>query len=212
MLKIKKRIPQKNQSVVLGIDASISNTVISIFSYPDCKLIDMLSLTNFKPSPLRLLDFYTSFTNTFESLNSKYDIQILCLENYAFSAMGKVFTVGEHGGILRLVILQNKLPLLYIEPSKLKNIVTGSGNAKKEIVMLNVFKKWGFEAAINDEADSYGLGMIACLLNCIRLGNLDKIKDLKINKEAIRKLQTSKDLKDFFAKINLNELKEYLKK
>jgi crossover junction endodeoxyribonuclease RuvC len=39
----------------------------------------------------------------------------------------------------------------------LKQFVTGKGTSPKELVMMNVFKRWGYEAATNNLADAYTL-------------------------------------------------------
>lgn len=37
--------------------------------------------------------------------------------------------------------------------------MAGKGNAKKDMMILEVYKKWGFSAPTNDIADAVGLGM-----------------------------------------------------
>ncbi len=51
-----------------------------------------------------------------------------------------------------------------VAPTSLKKFVTGKGNAPKEMVIKEVYKRWGFEAANNNEADALGLLQIGrCL-------------------------------------------------
>ena len=45
-------------------------------------------------------------------------------------------------------------------PTSLKKFCTGKGNAKKDIVILSVFKKWGFSSDNSDIADAYVLARI----------------------------------------------------
>lgn len=66
---------------------------------------------------------------------------------------------------LREDLLRNMVTCVVCPPTSLKKFVTGSGGAKKELVMLEVFKRWGFEARDNNAADAIGLAIIgACLL------------------------------------------------
>jgi crossover junction endodeoxyribonuclease RuvC len=51
-----------------------------------------------------------------------------------------------------------------VAPTSLKKFVTGKGNAAKELVIKEVFKRWGLEPADNNEADAIVLLMIGrCL-------------------------------------------------
>lgn len=50
-------------------------------------------------------------------------------------------------------------------PTTLKKFVTGSGAAKKDQMLLEVYKRWGYSARNDNEADAIGLAMIgACIL------------------------------------------------
>ena len=44
-----------------------------------------------------------------------------------------------------------------VPPSTLKKFVTGKGNAKKDQMMLAIYKRWGTEFDNNDAADAYAL-------------------------------------------------------
>lgn len=48
---------------------------------------------------------------------------------------------------------------LYV-PSQIKKFLTGKGNAKKEIMIKEAYKKFGFEASTNDEVDAYAIGKL----------------------------------------------------
>ncbi len=44
-----------------------------------------------------------------------------------------------------------------IAPGTLKKFVTGDGRAKKDLMLLKVYKKWGVEFSDDNLADAYGL-------------------------------------------------------
>ncbi len=52
-----------------------------------------------------------------------------------------------------------------VAPSRLKKFVTGKGNAKKELMMLEVFKRFGHSPADNNAADAIGLAYIGMALS-----------------------------------------------
>lgn len=85
------------------------------------------------------------------------------LENYSFGS-GTAFTI-EFGGLLRWHLMDMTPRLYEVAPATLKKFVAGPGNAKKEHMLLNVYKQWGQSFPTNDHADAFGLyrlGLCAC--------------------------------------------------
>lgn len=62
--------------------------------------------------------------------------------------------------LLRYFLWQENIPYMEVSPSTLKKFVCGSGNAKKEQVMMWVSKRYGFESPTNNIADAVGLAMV----------------------------------------------------
>ena len=83
------------------------------------------------------------------------------VEGYAFGANQVAHSQGELGGVIRLLLYENKFPYIDVAPSIVKKFATGKGNAKKEQVMLHVMKRWGHHFETNDEADAFVLALIA---------------------------------------------------
>lgn len=44
-----------------------------------------------------------------------------------------------------------------VPPTTLKKFVTGKGNAEKSLMIREVYKRWGFDAADDNQADAVGL-------------------------------------------------------
>jgi crossover junction endodeoxyribonuclease RuvC len=58
-----------------------------------------------------------------------------------------------------------KIPIIVCAPSTLKKFVTGKGNSEKNIMIREVFRRWGIEAANDNEADAVALAAVgACLV------------------------------------------------
>lgn len=90
------------------------------------------------------------------------DINVVYIEGYSFgSRVGQAFSIGELGGIFRRCL--TKFPVSYkvIPPTVLKKFVTGKGNAKKELILKEVLKKWNVDLDDNNLADAYGLARMA---------------------------------------------------
>lgn len=61
-----------------------------------------------------------------------------------------------------------------ITPSRLKKWATGRGNAKKDEIMLAVYKRWGIETRTSDEADAVALATLGLALAGGDAGKLTK--------------------------------------
>ena len=59
------------------------------------------------------------------------DIRTVALEDYAFSATGRVFHIGEHTGILKYLLRQQRYTITTTPPTVIKKFATGKGNADK---------------------------------------------------------------------------------
>lgn len=51
------------------------------------------------------------------------------------------------------------IPFIIVAPTTLKKFITGSGRGDKDMMMLQVYKNYGFEAKDNNENDGYALAV-----------------------------------------------------
>ncbi len=63
--------------------------------------------------------------------------------------------------LIRLIFLKKKINYKIIAPGTLKKYVAGTGVAKKELMLLKTYKKWGVEFSDNNLCDAYGLARMA---------------------------------------------------
>jgi len=92
-----------------------------------------------------------------------YAPDLVVFEGYG----GPVYTLRtlmEIGTALRMMCHIMKVKYVEVQPSSLKKFATGKGGAKKEEIMLAVYKRWGFEAQTNNEADAFVLAKIGTAL------------------------------------------------
>ena len=81
---------------------------------------------------------------------------LVCMEGYAYNyRVGKVFELGEVGGIVKLVCAQRNIQIVSVPPADIKKFVTGSATASKSKMMFATKEKQ------NDVADAHGLYDIA---------------------------------------------------
>lgn len=86
---------------------------------------------------------------------------IVAIEGYAMGSKTRPQMAGELGGHLRLLLWQAGIPYIIVPPTSLKKYVLGKGNAAKELMLKEVFRKWGYDTESNDRADAYALARIA---------------------------------------------------
>jgi crossover junction endodeoxyribonuclease RuvC len=148
----------------IGVDASLTGFGVAAWR-PDTPSVTA-RFTSKKKGVERLDDI----DQWFRKWLAMYPPAMICMEGYSFgSKFSHSHSIGELGGVIKLGLLHSvEQPVCFptiVSPNELKKYVVGKGNAKKEELMLAVFRKWGFEAPNNDEADAYGLArMAACMV------------------------------------------------
>lgn len=78
---------------------------------------------------------------------------------------------------------ENKIPFVIVAPTTLKRFCTGKGNCPKDLIMLEVYKRWEESFSDNNLADSYVLVKIGELFLKENIDNDSKIP--KFQKETI---------------------------
>lgn len=85
------------------------------------------------------------------------DVQVF-MEGYAFGAKVNREILGELGGVVKVATLEiTGHPPTMVPPTVLKKFVTSKGNAKKNEMLLGVYKQWGVTYADDNVADAYAL-------------------------------------------------------
>lgn len=94
-------------------------------------------------------------------------IQHVCIEGYANGVKFGREQSGELGATVKRALfefgdgrLDKAFPTI-VPPTSLKKYVTGKGTAKKNEILLGVYRKWGAEFDDDNKADSYGLAHMA---------------------------------------------------
>lgn len=99
----------------------------------------------------------------------KHAPEIVFIEGYSYASKYNSIIQVEIGAIIRHELMMCFYPYYDVAPTALKKFVTGKGNSAKDRMMLEVYKRWGFEGTDN-EADAVGLAMFGavaggCLMN-----------------------------------------------
>jgi len=155
-----KEYVSKNDRMFVGMDPSFNGMGIVIVNKHGQIIEEILHKAKAGEPEERLLDIEKriEFIPTISHLDRVY------MEGPSYSSVGKfVLQMGALHFLIRLIFLKTKVDYKVITPGTLKKFVCGEGkgNAKKELMLLKTFKKWGVEFADNNLCDAYGLARLA---------------------------------------------------
>jgi Holliday junction resolvasome RuvABC endonuclease subunit len=86
---------------------------------------------------------------------------LVVVEGYSMGSRGRVFDIGELGGIVKVLLADMGIPVAIVPPSCLKKFATGKGNADKDSMLEAAIRNFGFGGHGNDEADAWLLYCMA---------------------------------------------------
>jgi Holliday junction resolvasome RuvABC endonuclease subunit len=100
------------------------------------------------------------FTQWLTLHHNSAGVDLVVMEGYANAAKFGREVAGELGGVVKLAVWDVLLhePLI-VPPTSLKKFVSGSGGAKKNTMLLHVYRKWGQEFSDDNQADAFALEM-----------------------------------------------------
>jgi Holliday junction resolvasome RuvABC endonuclease subunit len=90
-------------------------------------------------------------------------VELVVMEGYNYGAArgrgnpGRLFDIGELGGMIKMEMQTREVPLLIVPPASLKMFVTGNGVAQKPDMIAAVEKQWGVTTKSDNIADAVGL-------------------------------------------------------
>lgn len=114
------------------------------------------------------------------------NLDLIVMEGYANAAKFGREAAGELGWAVKRSCFSRGYQPLIVPPTSLKKFVTGKGNAKKNEMLLGVFKQWGESFADDNQADAFSLEQFGLAY----LGEPAPTKKYQI--EAIEKVRAGK--------------------
>jgi len=171
----------------VGMDLSLTGTGLVCINGNSKVIASKLIQT--KPTKDKLKRFLSIRNNIrvfLTNLNIKDVIDIpeynypteIVIEGFSYGSKGaSVYDLGMLGGIIRLDLFEKSFPY-YVDypPTFVKKFITGKGNAKKDLMIKEVFKL-GFDTDDSNLADAFALAYIAKTIYLVK----NKI-DQKLNK------------------------------
>lgn len=142
----------------IGLDLSITGTGFAIFD-EDCNLLKSGVIKSKTGAP-DIIRFNRTANELVEAVQFQPGDKIL-IEDYAFSAKGQITRLAEFGATVKNKVFQvlgTFSGIRLCAPPTLKKFATGKGNTQKQVVILEVYRKWSFMTHNDNEADAYVLG------------------------------------------------------
>ena len=149
---------------VLGIDPSLTGTgVVTLSGRGKVLSADHIRSYPVKTYPLEVKRI-RGITDTV--LSAAEGCSLAVMEGLAFMAHNTTALVqlSALNYFIREGLMNMEIPFIIVAPSSLKKFVTGKGNAKKDSIFLEVYKRWGESFTNDNEADAYGMAQIAWVL------------------------------------------------
>lgn len=188
--------------IVVGIDPSLTGTGIIVLRNGELGK----ALTTKNEPKLgtieRVRRIYEQINNVIENLSTCYvnayigdkrmihwePPSLIVIEGFSYGSKGRgVFDIAYLGWRIREELeryrTEDDIPWLEVSPSQVKQFATGKGNANKEVVLQQVYKRWGVELTDNNQADAYVLAQIGRAY----LGEADDLTDFQ--QKVIRALR-----------------------
>ncbi len=171
--------------IVLGLDPSLTGTGLSVVDNDNLLFSECYKPKN-KTGPKRLIEIRHKISEVID----KYQPELICLEGYSFGSRGRaLFQIGELGGLIRVLMHKTGIKWIEVTPSQVKKFATGKGNCGKDIILQQVYRRWGMEFKTSDEADAFVLAKIGTIL----LGHKEEL--IKAQEEVIGVLEGDKKIK-----------------
>ena len=154
-----KKNEQTETTCIMGIDPSLSGTGIVVLNTKNNSILNQSVLTSdSKDSIDERLDVLVEML---QSIVYEYFPNIVVrIEGLAFAAIGKIAELGALHYMIRAMLIKNNIPFLVVPPTVWKKYAMGKGNAKKDLLLKTMYKKWGFDTESDDIAVAYCLAKI----------------------------------------------------
>lgn len=180
-----KSIP-RDALVSIGIDQSLTGFALTILSNDD----PTQYITWVYKSPYfgieRLADIRQWLTDNLGYAEEHWVINDIAMEGTVLASHAAL-VLGELSATVRLAIFDffeeeddRRFPLK-VPPMTLKKYAAGKGNAKKQEMLLQIFKRWGIEFNDDNAADSYALARLVSktAIDAVEKAVVEQMSDAK---------------------------------
>lgn len=183
-------LPKKG-NVTIGIDQSLTGFALTVMSVKE----PTQHLTWVYKSPYfgieRLVDIREWLNDHLNYIDEELELEIedVAMEGTVLQSQAAL-VLGELSACVRLAIYDyfedyRKYPLK-VPPMTLKKYAAGKGNAKKQEMLLQIYKRWGLEFNDDNAADAYALARLASKahINEVEKAVVEQMQDPKYRDQS----------------------------
>lgn len=172
----------------LGIDLSLVGTGIILLEKGKIKSRQLITSKPTGDLPINELKRIRKIIEEIEDIVTTEMPDIAVIEGLAFMARNTTALVqlSALNYMTRSLLFDYKIPFVIVAPTSLKKFITGNGSAKKDVMLIEVYKRYGVSILNDNECDAYGLSQIGlALLNANSKNTNKKQKEvlLLLNKQ-----------------------------
>lgn len=181
--------------MAIGIDQSLTGFAVSVVDVDDPSKHTTWVYKSDKSGVARLADIQWWLESKFDQLDKDGNrVQEIAMEGTVV-ASHSASILGELAGVVKLTcwwyfdgIANSRAPYpahlrvpLQVPPMTLKKFAAGKGNAKKQEMLLQIYKRYGVEFNNDNAADAYSLGRVAARrsIDAVEEAIIEQLKDQK---------------------------------
>jgi len=147
----------------LGVDQSLRNTGIGVVDQTGALIEATSILPGKRRDSVRLQYIWLELLK----LLDKTQPSMAAIEGYSYNSTGRVFELGEVGGIVKLALTEMKVPFIVVPPVLLKKFATNKNMAQKHDMIFAAAKLCDLKITDHNQADAFFLAQIAKTYNAV---------------------------------------------
>jgi len=179
----------EGEPVSIGIDQSLTGFALTALATSDPNQYHTWVYKSPYFGIERLVDIRQFLFDHFDYITEKHELQDIAMEGTVL-ASHSALVLGELSALVKLTVYDyfdnnTRFPLM-VPPMTLKKYAAGKGNAKKQEMLLQMYKRWGIEFNDDNAADSYALARLAAGIykDKVEQAVVEQIKDPKYRDQA----------------------------
>jgi len=143
----------------VGIDLSFTGTgVVVLDGNATIVQQELISTKSSQETEVRILEIFDKLSFVPEMCN----LESVYIEGLSYASKGQaILELGALHYFIRIFLYQKTVNYKVIPPGTLKKFITGKGNAKKNLMLMKVYKRWGVEFDDDNLCDAYSLARMS---------------------------------------------------
>jgi crossover junction endodeoxyribonuclease RuvC len=150
----------------MGLDLSLVGTGVVVLENGKIAEQRLIKSKPVGDKPIDEVKRIQKIVEDIELTVGEYRPGIVVIEGLAFMARNTTALVqlSALNYLTRAMVMNYHIPFVIVAPTSLKKYATGNGIAKKDVMLIEVYKRWGVSILDDNECDAYCLAQIGLAL------------------------------------------------